>query len=241
MRDLLTTLRLCPGALLLRDEAYVAMRDLSTPFLRGLILILGVGVTISVVAIVGETLEWATMPDLGAIKDVVLQELQQMDWYREASKASPNFESTFHQQYEIGWRIFPYLFGAPNPVGAAIGVIVAPLWLGMSWLIFGLLGHLFARLLGGQASLGQTLGCTALAITPHLMKLACVLPYVEIGGVITIWALTCNYLALKNAHRLSSERAFWATLLPFILLILLALIPAGLGVVLGLSLVGGGE
>lgn len=241
MQDLLATLRLCPRALLLQDEAYAAMREISSPFIKGLILILVAGVVVSLVGIVGEMLEWATTPNLEAIKDVVLQELQQMDWYGEASEGSPNFEPTFRRQYEIGRRIFPYLFRAPNPIGAAIGVIMIPLWLGVSWLIFGLLGYLFARLVGGQASLGQTLGCTALAVTPQLLGLIRILPYVEIGGVITIWTLICNYLALKNAHRLSSERAFWAMLLPFILLALLALALGGLGVLLGLFLAGGGR
>ncbi len=242
MQDFLATLRLCPRALLLQDEAYTTMRDLPSPFLKGLILILVVGVVVSAVAIVGEILEWATTPDLGAIKEVALQGLQQMDWYQEASQASPSFESIFRQQYDIGWRIFPYLFGAPNPIGAAVGVMVIPLRLGVSWLVFGLLGYLFARLLGGQASLDETLGCTALAVTPQLLGLTRILPYVEIGGVIALWTLICNYLALKNAHRLSSGRAFWAALLPFILLALLALVLlGGLAVGLELLLAGGGR
>ncbi len=241
MRDFLATLRLCPGALFLHDEAYAAMRDTPRPFLKGLILLLAVGLAVSLVAVVGETLEWATTPDLGAIKDVVLQRLQQMDWYREASEKIPNFESTFRQQYDLGWRVFPYLFGAPNPFKAAVGVIVTPLWLGVSWLVFGLLGYAFARLLGGQASLAQTLGCTALAVTPQMLRLIRILPYVEIGGVIATWTLICNYLAIRNAHRLTSRRAFWATLLPLIILALLALALAGLGVVLGLTIVRGGK
>jgi len=218
------------------------MRELSSPFLNGLVLILIVGAAVSAVAIAGETLEWATTPDLGAIKDVVLQGLQQMDWYREASRSSPNFEFTFRQQYDMGWRIFPYLFGAPNPVGAAVRVITTPLWLAASWLAFGFLGYLFARVLGGQASLDQTLGCTALAVAPQLLGLARILPYVEIGGAITIWTLICNYLALRNAHRLGSARAFWATLLPLVLLVPLALVLLGaVGAGLELILAGGGR
>lgn len=242
MQGLPRTLRLCPGALLLQDEAYEAMRELSSPFLNGLVLILIVGAAVSAVAIAGETLEWATTPDLGAIRDVVLQGLQQMDWYREASRSSPDFEFTFRQQYEMGWRIFPYLFGAPNPVGAAVRVITTPLWLGVSWLAFGFLGYLFARVLGGQASLDQTLGCTALAVAPQLLGLARILPYVEIGGAITIWTLICNYLALRNAHRLGSARAVWATLLPFVLLLPLALVLLGaVGTGLELIFAGGGR
>jgi len=240
MQDLLAALRLCPRALLLQDEAYLAMRELASPFLKGLVLLLVVGILVSAVTIAGETLEWATTPDLAAMKDVVLQGLERMDWYQKTSANSPSFESTFRQQYDMGWRIVPYLFGVPNPIGAAVGVITIPLWLGVSWLLFGLLGYLFGRLLGGQATLDQTLGCTALAVAPQLLGLARLLPYVEIGGAITIWTLLCNYLALRNAQRLSSGRAFWATLLPFILLILLTLLLlGGLAAGLELTLAGG--
>jgi hypothetical protein len=212
------------------------MRELPRPFLKGLVLILAVGLVVSVLAIAGETLEWATTPDLGAIEEVVLQELQRMDWYREASQDSTAFEPTFRQQYDMGWRFLPFVFGAPNPIAAAVKVITIPLWLEVSWLVFGVLGFLCARLVGGQGSLKQTLGCTALAVAPQMLGLAWVLPYVEVGGAITIWTLICNYLALKTAHRLSSVRAFWATLLPFILLIILILALLG-GTGVGLELI----
>lgn len=242
MRGLRTALRLCPRALLLREEAYETMRELSSPFSKGLMLILVVGLAVSAVAIAGEMLEWATTPDLGAIKEAVLQGLQQMEWYREASQNSAEFESIFRQQYDTGWRIFPYLFGAPDPIGAAVKMITIPLWLEVSWLVFGLLGYLFARLLGGHAGLDQTLGCTALAVAPQLLGLVRVLPYVNLGVAITIWTLICNFLALKTAHRLSSVRAFWATLLPFILLALLALgLLGGVAGGLELMLTGGGR
>lgn len=223
MQGLFTAMRLCPRALLLRHDAYESMRELPSPSRKGLVLVLAVGLLVSVLGIVGETLAWATTPDLGAMKEVVLQGLQRMDWYRELSLGSSEFETIFRQQYDMGWRIFPFLFGAPNPISAAVKVITRPLWLLVSWLVFGLLGHMCARLVGGQASLEQTLGCTALAVAPQFLGLTRVLPYVNVGGTLLVWTLICNYLALKTAHRLSGVRAFWATLLPFVLMALLLL------------------
>jgi hypothetical protein len=241
MKGLRTTLRLCSRALLLQDDAYAAMRELPSPFTKGLMLVLVVGIAVSAVGLVGEILEWATLPDLGDLKAVVLQRLRQMDWYVQESRNSPKFEAIFRQGYDTGWRILPYLFGAPHPVGAAVKVIVTPLWLGGSWLLFGLVAFVLARVLGGGASLSQTLGCTALAIGPQLLALARILPYVEIGGVIAVWTLLCNYLALRNAHRLSSGRAFWATSLSLVLLILLGLgLVGGVGAGLELIVSGGG-
>jgi len=232
-------LRLCPQALLLQDEAYATMRDTPHPFTSGLALILTVGIMVALTAIVGTTLEWATTPDLVAVKESVFRGIQQMDWYQEASQRSPDFEATFRLRYDRGWRIFPYLFGAPSLPRAIAGVVTTPLWLVTSWLAFGLLGHASARILGGQARLRQTLGCTALAVAPQLLKLARLLPYVEIGWAIATWTLVCNYMALKHAHLLSSRRAFWATLLPLMMLALLSLALGGTVVVLGLVLIGG--
>jgi hypothetical protein len=56
-----------------------------------------------------------------------------------------------------------------------------------------------------------------------------VLPYVQIGGL-AVWGTVCNYLAIKSAHQLSPARAFWATVLPFVVLLLLFKIVALLGV-----------
>jgi hypothetical protein len=231
----LAAIQLCFGALLLRSEAYEDMRDLPSPFTKGLVLILVVGLAVSVVAIVGETLEWATTPDLVAIKEAMYEGLRETDWYQERA-GTEGFAVAVRQQYEWVWRFLPYVLPAPSPVSAGVKVVTTPLWWEVSWLVFGLLGYLSARLLGGQGTLAQTLGCTALAVAPRLLGLAAIFPYVQLGGVISIWALICNYLALKAAQRLSSTRAFWATLLPFIIVVLLVVgLVAGTGI--GLELI----
>ena len=42
--------------------------------------------------------------------------------------------------------------------------------------------------------------------------------------------LICRYVALKQAHRFTWNRAFWATVLPLLTLLLLGLFLAGIGV-----------
>jgi len=230
MSTVFDALRLCPSALLLRDKAYEEMREVASPFTKGLILIIVVGVLVSLVNIVGTTLEWATSPSPKDIKDVVWEGMMEMPWVEEIPpERRGEIIGAIRQRYERGWRLFPRLFGAPHPASAVLGVVVKPLALLIGWLIYGLLAHIFARLLGGGARLGQTFGCTALAVSPQLLNLANLLPYISVGGVVGVWTLICNYLALKNAHRLSWGRAFWATLLPFITLALLAIALAAAG------------
>jgi hypothetical protein len=57
-----------------------------------------------------------------------------------------------------------------------------------------------------------------------------------VGGVVGTWVLICRYVALKQAHRLTWGRAFWATVLPILVLGLVGLILAGVGVAIASTL-----
>jgi len=219
-------------ALFLRTDAYEELREVRNPFVEGLFIIVIVGIVIAIAGFVGTALEWASIPDLGQIKDVVYQGLIQMPWYQQMVEQSPGFTDIFKRQYEWGWNIFPRLFGAPDLGSAAAKIILTPLSLIIGWLIYGLLAHLFSRLLRGEANLSQTLGCTALAVAPQLLHLTTLLPFVTAGSVVGTWALICRYVALKQAHRLTWGRAFWATVLPILTLWLLGLILASTGIII---------
>lgn len=220
---------LVAGALFLRTDAYEDMRGARSPFLTGLIIIVVVGVIIAIAALVGTALEWASSPNLADIQEIVYDGIIQMPWYQETLRQAPGYDEIFQQWYELGWTL-GRTFGDASPGSALGGLVLTPLSLVIGWLVYGLLAHLFARLLKGEATLSQTLGCTALAVAPQLLKLAELVPYVAVGGVVGTWVLICRYAALKQAHRFTWGRAFWATVLPFGALWLLALILAAIGV-----------
>jgi len=222
-------LGLVVGALFLRTDAYEEVREARSPFLTGLVLIAVVGVIVALAALVGAALEWASTPSLADIQEVVYENLTRMPWYQETLREVPDFARMYRQWYDLGWTLARTLGG--GGLGSALGnVVLSPLTLVIIWLVYGLLAHLFARLLKGEATLSQTLGCTALAVAPQLLKLVELLPFVAVGGVVGTWTLVCRYLALKQAHRLTWGRAFWATLLPLLSLWLAGLILAGLGI-----------
>jgi hypothetical protein len=222
-------------ALFLRTDAYEEMREARNPFVTGLLIIVIVGLIIAFAGLVGTVLEWASSPDMGAVQDVVYQGLIKMPWYQEQIALMPDFANTFKEWYERGWS-FARLFGSTSLGSAAGNIILTPLGLIIGWLIYGLLAHFFARLLKGEANLGQTLGCIALAVGPQVLKAAEVLPFVSVGGVVGTWVLICRYVALKQAHRLTWGRAFWATVLPILVLGLVGLILAGMGVAIASAL-----
>ena len=102
-------------------------------------------------------------------------------------------------------------------------VIFNPLGLIITWLIYTVVAFLFARVLGGKGTLNQTLGCTALAVAPQMIGAVHLLPYAQTGWI-GAWVLVCSYLGLKVSGRLTPWRAFWATILPFVLLALIVLL-----------------
>jgi len=211
------SLRLGWEALLFKEAAYEEMRASSNPVVKGLILIVVVGVVIALCGFIGTGLELASMPDLGEIKDTFFFYMQQMPWWDELVKADPGFLAQFEEYYNRGWQVFPRLFGAPDLGSAAAGIIFTPLALVIRWLIYGVLAYLFARWLGGTGELSETLGVLALAVAPQVLLVLTLIPYVRVGNLVSVWGILVAYFGLKTAHRLPWTRAVWATLLPFIL------------------------
>jgi len=240
MEGIVSSLRLGWKALLFKEEAYEEMRAAPNPVVQGLILIVVVGVVVALLNLVGTAVEWASTPDLNQIKEIVHSYIPRMPWWNEVVREAPDFPREFENWYDLGWRIFPRLFGAPNVGGAALGIITKPLQLILWWLIYGLLAFVFARWLGGTADFSQTLGVLALAVAPQFLNALTLLPFVQLGNLISVWGLLCAYVGLKTAHRLSWGRAVWATLLPFILALIVVILAGCLSSASFAALVKGG-
>jgi len=204
------------------------MRAAASPVVKGLIFIVVLGLAIALLGFIGDVLEWATTPDPLAIKDTVYEYLTQMSWWEMAVDASPEFPQEFDRWYDWGWDI-GLLLGRPNLGSAATNIILTPLGLVVRWLIYGLLAYVFARWLGGTAGLSETLGVLALAAAPQLLRVLTILPYVGVGSLVAIWGVLCAYVGLKTAHNLTWQRAVWATLLPFLLALIILFFAACLG------------
>ena len=110
------------------------------------------------------------------------------------------------------------------------------------WIVFAVAAHICAAILGGRGTLSKTLGATSLVAAPQILGAVHVLPGVSTIGL-GFWSLICGYVAIKEVHGLSSGRAFWATLLPVLVIaVLLALmVAAGIGTFLALGAASGWE
>ena len=236
MDGIVGSLKLGWNALLFKEDAYEDMRAADNPVVKGLLLIVVVGVAIAIFAFIGDVLEWATTPNLGEIKDTVYYYMTQMPWWNMAAQ-EPMFEQMFNQWYDMGWSIA--MMTTPSVGGALANIILIPLALIIRWLIYGLVAYLLARWLGGTADLSQTLGVLALAVAPQVLTALTVIPYVQMGNIVAVWGILCAYVGLKTAHKLSWDRAMWATLLPFILVIAALFFASCLGTAIFAAAVGG--
>ena len=238
MDGIVGSLKLGWDALLLKQEAYEEMRAAASPVVKGLILIIVVGVVIALCGFVGDVLEWASTPNLDEIRDTVVYYVTRLPFWEDVLRDAPNALEIFEQNWNFGWNMAEMF--SPNAAIAAVNVILLPLGLIGRWLISGLLAYLFARWLGGTGDLSETLGVLALAVAPQALNVLRVFPFVEVGSLVSLWAILCAYVGLKTAHKLPWSRAAWATLLPFILVLVIMLLAACLGTSIFAAAVKGG-
>ncbi len=229
--------RLGLGGLFLEQEAYRQQRDASDSLKRGFVLVLLVGLLVGAVTIVGHIGETLASRNRADVNRVIYEGLIEMPWYQSVRVMNPDFDEQFKQNFDAVTQVLDALDPTSGGVvGVIIGGVTIPVRYLLGWLIYGVVAHGIARMLGGTGSLPQTLGCTALAVGANLLSLVEIIPFAQAAGV-TLLALMANYVALREAHELAPGRAFWATVLgPLVLVILLVVV----GVVLAFMFAGGG-
>lgn len=238
MDSIVASLRLGWNALLFKEEAYEEMSESANPVVKGLILIVVIGLVIALFNLVGTGLEMASTPNLDEMQETIYFYMRQMPFWDEILREDPTALAQFDQGYSMGWDIARQAFAAS--LGSAVtGIIGTPLGLVFRWLVYGLLAYLFARWLGGTGNLSQTLGVLALAVAPQVLNLFTLIPFVQVGSIVAVWGALCAYFGLKTAHKLSWSRALWATLLPFILVIAVLILMGCLSTAILGAVIGG--
>jgi hypothetical protein len=227
------------GALTLRDEVYRAAGDDPQPIRRGLIFVVAVGLISAAASVIGAALSWWTTPNMTALKETVASGVLGMPWAKQLPpEALAEAQKSMNQTMDMVFGIIGAVM--PSVPKALTSLITQPLGMVLFWLVFGALAFVFAHLLAGKGTLSQTLGATALAAAPAILGVVQVVPNVTVAGL-TTWSLVCMYLALKNTHRLTPGRAFWATLLPIVTLgLFLVLLAGGVAAVVAFVLSAGG-
>ena len=149
----------------------------------------------------------------------------------------PDFKKGVYQGFraarsgiEIGMRVADLPTPLPKPVGIALSSLGKFLSLPFSrlagWIGYGVWVLLAAKLLGGRATIAQTLGATALYAVPHVLDILGPVPCLGglLGLVATVWGIAIYVKALAVANDFGVGRAIVATVLPALIIAVLALL-----------------
>ena len=223
-------------ALLLNGAAYTAVRDDRTPFRRGFLALLLVLGLVALARLIGLGLGLLAAPQLGSLQQMIGDFVTGLPWYAQQVQADPQFAGNFQIGYFVGWDALRVLLGIPAPSvtgGLYILFLVATL---VNWLVYGVLAHLVARWLGGQARFSQTLGVTALAYAPLLLFTVELVPGAVMPvGLVFAYLLVAKFMAIGQAHSLSGGRALAAVLAPYLLSFVIAAGVALFGSAIGIE------
>ncbi len=223
MQSIVEYMRLGIDGLFLKTETYRYQREASDGLRRGFILVVLIGLLVGLAALIGQTIEVLATPDSADVVRTLYDGIVQMPLYQDLVVRVPDFEATFQTSFEQTARVMQWLNGG-GIVGGLIGVFLTPLAYVTGWLLAGMIGHTVARMLGGTATLSQTLSCTAIAAGVGLLNLVLWVPFAQVSGVLLL-GLIAQYIAIREAHRLSPWRAFWATITgPLLLVFILAVV-----------------
>lgn len=204
--------RLLGQALTLEPAPFVEMTDDDNPWIEGLFLAFVIGLAVAVARLIGGLLLTASLPLSGSVLEAIVTALKQSLLGVAVNPAQA--EALLRQMWPWITTLFDYGSGWLR----LLVLIATPLLYIGQWLVYGLLCHLVARLLGGSGSVGQTLGVIALSLAPRVLLVAMVIPFVSVSGLLVhVWGILIAYRGLEVAHDLPPARAASAVLAPLML------------------------
>lgn len=218
--------RLIGQALVLEPEPFVEMVDDDNPWVEGLFLCACIGVLTAVAQVLGGLLLTGSLPPVEVVLNTLLQAVRQL---------VANAETLLEVERTLGeiWPLLSMSSGYGSGWLRLLTLVVTPFGLITQWLLFGITGHLIARAVGGQGSLGQTLGAMALSNGPRLLYILTIIPFVSIGGIlIHVWGILIAYRGMEVAHELPPTRAALAVVGPWLLVLVSLVVGGGLGALL---------
>jgi hypothetical protein len=242
-----TWLRELLDVLLLRGATLARITERPDAFLRGLIVLLAVALLVGLPTLVTDVITGFRPPavvepgdmssGLGWSADVM------RPWLRSAGVPDAAIDQVIQvaegnagMALGIAAQVQQLPTALPRPL--AQGFISLGRWLSgpfansplplvaatlSTWLGYGVLVMLAAKLLGGRGTLHGFFGATAFFAVPHILDIFARVPVAGpvLGVIAFLWGLVIYVVATAVSHRLSASRALAAVFAPFVLLLVL--------------------
>lgn len=206
-------------ALVLEAEPFLTLAEDDNPWVEGLFLVTCVGVLLGGAHLIGGLLWTASLPPADAVREALLPSLQQFASQMGIGISPAQVEAAFRQAWNWGAGLVGYQGGLARLFFA----LLEPVRLVLQWFLLALITHGAARLLGGNGTLVQTLGTTALAAAPYLLGLLTIVPFVSVSGILlAVWSLLIVYRAVEVTHDLTWQRAALAVVAVPLLFLLIS-------------------
>lgn len=239
------------GALRLEDATFEGLRDAPDGVARGLkflvVVALAVGLVLGLVSFV-QTVTVNPQQEITQAMDGVTQAFSQMERFGVFGQ-DPATGKMILDNIKSGMAMGIKIAGvveASTPAPAPIVRFFEALgkWLSLPfswislWLLWGILTLLFARLMGGTATIQQMLAVTSLVAAPHVLDALGWVPCAGalVGLIAWLWGLVVYVKATAVANRIGPGAALLAVLLPLLIPLVL-----GLGGLLMIILISSGS
>ncbi|GAB4428488.1 MAG: Yip1 family protein [Chloroflexi bacterium OHK40] len=219
------------AALTVNQATMRRLRDAPDVVLRGLTIVLFVGLLVGAVNGASAAISTST-PErtVDQVRAVVDQQVESLVLGPNAEEVQP-IVRFINENEESFYALLTDLLSLPTPLPRPVmlffqwlaSVVSTPLSYLSGMLLAVTVAHVAARQLGGQGSIQQMVGLGALSVAPHALDALAFIPVLgpTLGFIAWAWGLVILVVATMIVHRLDSMRATMAVLLYPLLLILL--------------------
>jgi hypothetical protein len=236
MKDMFRFVR---DVLLFRDEAYVEHAYHAGVMRRGLLILIVATLVAGSVSFLIDLVQGLRPVDAEAQRRAVEASFEQFNETLEMLEPFLDTPPAFDPEEILAYvrpsvEISSGIAALPTPLPKVVGRLLEAVGEFLSrpfrrlagWMGYTIWVLLFAKLLGGRATLARALGSTALYAIPHALGLLSFIPClgVVVGWVATLWGIAVYVKALAVANDFSLARAVVATILPTLLVVLVGLV-----------------
>lgn len=181
-------------ALVLEPDAFAVMADDDEPAIEGAFFAVMLGLLVGIARLAGGLLYSWAMPPAASLTSIL-------------DRVAAGLEATglagLARALDTGWQARRAVVGYDIAWARLLALVWEPFLLLALWLLAGLLLYGIGRALGGQGTLRSVLGAAALALSPYVLLLLTVLPFVRVSGLlIGVWGLLLLFRAAQVSHDL---------------------------------------